>query len=142
MPRKPVRRDRWTPEEDEELARLVGVHGFGKWALVAEGMDRFTKTCKQCRERWTNHVDPMLLPGTEPWTEEEDEKLEKLVEENGTAWARISYYFMNRSPNSLKNRYHNKRNKQISSRRTEAEGDGCENERAKSFQSRFSLTKP
>jgi hypothetical protein len=40
-----------------------------------------------------------------PWTEEEDEKLMRLIETKGKAWTAISYEFVNRSPSVVMNRY-------------------------------------
>lgn len=52
--------NRWTPEEHERLALLVGKWGSEKnWAKVAEEMPG--RTGKQCRERWLNHMKPGII---------------------------------------------------------------------------------
>lgn len=49
---------------DESKKRIKG----RSWAAIAKDMD--SRTGKQCRERWQNHLQPDLKKGT--WTEEED----------------------------------------------------------------------
>ena len=68
----------WTSEEDTKLRALVAQHGSEKWVrlrhhelsrldgkakpsvrsqvVISEEMR--TRTGKQCRERWHNHLDP------------------------------------------------------------------------------------
>eukprot|EP00960_Hanusia_phi_P041562 755055-Hanusia_phi.AAC.1 len=58
----------WTPEEDEEVRKLVDKHGDKSWVLVASFLPN--RTGKQIRERWHNQLDPNIMKG--PWTEEED----------------------------------------------------------------------
>lgn len=39
-----------------------------KWSLIADKIPG--RIGKQCRERWSNHLDPSLMKGE--WTKEED----------------------------------------------------------------------
>lgn len=52
---KPLRGP-WTKEEDAKLVGLVARHGSEKWVVIASEMS--TRSGKQCRERWHNHLDP------------------------------------------------------------------------------------
>ena len=56
--------------EDAELRRLVesqqGEHF--KWSEIAKRLPG--RVGKQCRERWTNHLDPKINKGA--WSKEED----------------------------------------------------------------------
>lgn len=61
-----IRRSRWTPEEDEALRAAVGVYGVGNWNKVQRHIPG--RTDMQCRERWTNCLDPNLK--FDPLTEE------------------------------------------------------------------------
>jgi hypothetical protein len=56
----------WTDVDDELLKDFVQSIGT-KWTLIGT---KLTRTGKQCRERWCNHVDPQV--SHEPWTEAED----------------------------------------------------------------------
>jgi hypothetical protein len=52
--------NRWTTDEHDKLAFLVGKWGSEKnWAKVAEEMPG--RTGKQCRERWLNHMKPGIV---------------------------------------------------------------------------------
>lgn len=52
---KPLRGP-WMKAEDSKLNALVAVHGHDKWVAIAAEM--ITRSGKQCRERWHNHLDP------------------------------------------------------------------------------------
>ena len=54
----------WTASEDEKIAALVAEHGTRSWSIVAAKLP--TRTGKQCRERWHNHLDPAINKGE--WT--------------------------------------------------------------------------
>jgi hypothetical protein len=62
-----------------------------------------TRNARQCRERWQNYLDPELRRS--PWTAEEDLLLQAKVAEYGAGWHKISTFFVNRSPLSLRNRW-------------------------------------
>ena len=51
----------------------------------------FFRTIKQCRDRWTNHVNPIIVKSK--WTLEEDMRLFELTERFGMKWSRISKEF-------------------------------------------------
>lgn len=52
---KPLRGP-WTKDEDAKLEGLVKNFGSEKWVVIATEMA--TRSGKQCRERWHNHLDP------------------------------------------------------------------------------------
>ncbi|CAE6386173.1 unnamed protein product [Rhizoctonia solani] len=65
-----IKKGKWTKEEDEALRK--GVAAFGRmWTKVQEYVQG--RTDAQCRERWSNMLDPSLKTG--PWEEEEDKIL-------------------------------------------------------------------
>ncbi|KAF9282205.1 hypothetical protein BGZ88_011148, partial [Linnemannia elongata] len=47
----------WTDEEDRKLRDLVNEYGPEKWVFIASRIG--SRTGKQCRERWHNHLDPL-----------------------------------------------------------------------------------
>lgn len=51
----------WTPEEDQQLKKLVSKFGEKKWATIASHFDR--KVSKQCRRRWQNVLNANLKQG-------------------------------------------------------------------------------
>jgi len=50
----------WAPHEDAQLLALVEELGADKWVAVGKRMS--TRTGKQCRERYHNHLDPSSAP--------------------------------------------------------------------------------
>mmetsp|Transcript_8721 Transcript_8721/g.24949 ORF Transcript_8721/g.24949 Transcript_8721/m.24949 type:complete len:697 (-) Transcript_8721:99-2189(-) len=120
---KPGAKGPWTPEEDEFLYGLVLEYGPSRWTDVArevnlhihakEGGGRgeawHVRTGKQCRERWTNHLDPTITR-TE-WTEEEDALLLAEQESIGNKWSDISKKLPGRTENAVKNRWNSLKRK-------------------------------
>ncbi|GAA5883577.1 hypothetical protein JCM3774_002850 [Rhodotorula dairenensis] len=98
------RRGRWTDQEDAALRRAVKKCGVGNWAEVSERVSG--KSDSQCRERWTNSLDPRIV-GYANWTREEDETLRRLRDEQGLGWIEISErgFQGRRTDNSCLRRY-------------------------------------
>ena len=63
-----------------------------------------TRTGKQCRERYINHLDPDMKKTA--WTVEEDDVIRELFPELGTKWSQYMTALPGRSDNAIKNRYH------------------------------------
>jgi len=94
----------WSKEEDAIV--LDFVHKSGgvqcvKWSAVANQVEG--RLGKQVRERWYNHLDPMLNKG--PWTPEEDALLLQLQAAMGNRWCEIAKNISGRSENAVKNRW-------------------------------------
>ncbi|KAF9933168.1 DNA binding transcription coactivator transcription factor [Linnemannia zychae] len=91
----------WTPEEDRQLRSLVNELGAEKWVLIASRLG--SRTGKQCRERWHNHLDPSI--DKSPFTAKEDELIFKLFEQFGSKWAEMSKLMPGRPDNAIKNHF-------------------------------------
>ena len=89
----------WTPSEDVQLLALVSELGAEKWVVIASRIG--SRTGKQCRERWHNHVNPNL--NKKPFTKEEEELISQLYHQWGPRWAEISKQLTGRSDNAVKN---------------------------------------
>lgn len=63
----------WSNEEDRNLRDLVEKYGAKNWSAIAKQFQG--RIGKQCRERWHNHLNPMI--NKDKWTESEDELLIK-----------------------------------------------------------------
>lgn len=72
------------------------------------------RTPKQCRERWSNHLNPELKKT--PWTSEEDERLIACQAELGNTWTRIAAHLPGRSENEVKNRWYGHLNRKMMQR--------------------------
>ncbi|OHT00925.1 Myb-like transcription factor [Tritrichomonas foetus] len=94
-------KSRWSTEEDELLIKSVNDNGTSNWTLVSSYLKN--RTGKQCRERWANHLNPILIK--DEWTIDDDALLIKLVNLYGHQWSTITKGFRGRSINSVKNRF-------------------------------------
>jgi hypothetical protein len=80
---------KWEPNEDDRLKDAVGRLGCRNWAAIAEWVPG--RTDVQCRERWSNILDPKLQSTKNlPWTIEEDAKLLEIAPRLNFKWSAIS----------------------------------------------------
>ena len=100
-------RNKFTQEEDNKLKYLVETLKIKKWSEISKHLPG--RNTKQCRDRYSNYLSPNLT--NQIWSNEEDQLLEKLVNQHGTKWVYLSQFFNGRSGNNLKNRWHKVLNK-------------------------------
>ena len=91
---------KFTKNEDAKLISLVQIYGENDWRSVADQMN--FRTPRQCRERWTNYVNPDL--NKKPWSIHEDMCLVLKHQEFGNKWKIIQQFFPGRSKNDIKHR--------------------------------------
>lgn len=92
----------WVPEEDRLLLQLIDLHGSTNWSLVAQHME--SRTGKQCRERYFNHLQPNIKKTA--WTENEDNIILAMQSKIGNQWSAMTRFLPGRTDNSIKNRWH------------------------------------
>lgn len=91
---------KFTKTEDAKLYNLVQVYGENDWRSIADQMPY--RTPRQCRERWTNYVNPDL--NKKPWSMSEDMCLLSKHRDFGNKWKIIQKFFPGRSKNDIKQR--------------------------------------
>ena len=98
----PIKKGKWSAEEDKLLEDWVKEHGQTDW----KGCSRIIqgRTFKQCREHWNNCVNPDLIKGK--WTPEEDFLIMYFYHKCDGSWKKIIPLFNGRIENSIKNRFY------------------------------------
>ncbi|KAK3289619.1 hypothetical protein CYMTET_2959 [Cymbomonas tetramitiformis] len=76
----------WSDEEDSQLRDLIFSHGCKNWSHIASKMP--SKSGKQCRRRWNNHLNVTLKKGS--WSPEEDRILLEGHTKLGNQWTAIA----------------------------------------------------
>jgi hypothetical protein len=92
---------KFTASEDARLKELVARYGTNSWSTIAAEMP--DRNARQCRERWTNYINPSIV--FSPWTASEEALLDQKFAEYGTNWQVIAAFFPNRSKNQIKNHW-------------------------------------
>ena len=94
-------KDKFSKDEDEKLLQLIKENGIEDWSRISKQMNG--RNTRQCRERWNKYLSPHL--NTNPWTEDEDDLLNKKYNEIGPSWKIIATFFQNRTDINVKNRW-------------------------------------
>jgi hypothetical protein len=97
--------------EDRMLLSLVDQHGAKKWTQIAHHLPG--RIGKQCRERWHNHLNPMVKRNTQ-WTTEEEWILYLLNRDKANKWADIANILEGRTDNTIKNHWNSSMKRRIS----------------------------
>lgn len=97
------RKVRWVPQEDKKILEWVEVHGPNKWNQCSDRLEQ--RTSKQCRERWTNVLNPHLKrTGLD---EQEQVVLYNEMRVNWSSWRVVHKKLYGRTRNMVKNFFYN-----------------------------------
>jgi hypothetical protein len=99
--RPPMRKTKWSLEEDEQLRLAVRSVGITSWSRVSKLIP--FRTGKQCRERWVSQLAPGVSKNR--WLPEEDAVVLRSHAAMGNYWTAIARNLSGRSPISVKNRW-------------------------------------
>jgi hypothetical protein len=98
---KKEKKGQWSTHEDRLLIEWIKKNGPTRWNLCANYIRG--RNAKQCREHWTNCLNPNLIKGY--WSVEEDLLIMHFYEKCDGSWKRIIPLFQNRTENAIKNRF-------------------------------------
>ncbi|OHT01654.1 r2r3-MYB transcription factor [Tritrichomonas foetus] len=107
---RPIKKSKFTREEDSMLLELVQKYGENSWILVSKHM--ICRSAKQCRDRYMHTLKKDISDSS--WTDNEDILLLSKYAKLGPKWSKISHFFTKKTESQLKNRYWvlSERNKQ------------------------------
>nr|CCA23941.1 myblike DNAbinding protein putative [Albugo laibachii Nc14] len=120
----------WSHGEDQILEALI-YRGYNNWSEIAQQIPG--RTPKQCRERWKNHLNPMINKG--PYTEEEDQLLLQAQYQMGNKWSQIAQMIPGRTEDSVKIRFKSLQQNPQKAIQSYAQSNQIEMERATSMAS-------
>ncbi|OHT09801.1 hypothetical protein TRFO_21161 [Tritrichomonas foetus] len=92
---------RFSPEEDENLCRLVVQYGAESWSHISKFMNG--RSARQCRDRYQNYLKPGFFYCE--WSKWEDALIYRGYMTFGPQWSLISKVLPGRTANSIKNRW-------------------------------------
>jgi hypothetical protein len=113
------KRGHWSSKEDALLSEAVKMYPYGEWARVARRVPG--RTDRQCRRRWVEHLANQNQNQTNintstntatircgrktTWTEQENERLKRLVAEYGFLWTTIARHMGSRNATQCRDRW-------------------------------------
>jgi hypothetical protein len=100
-PPLPVKKAKWTADEDFRLSESIQEHGMSNWSRIAQNLPG--RNGKQCRERWMNQLCPSL--NRDNWSHQEDLILLQQQRLCGNQWSQVAHFLPGRSANAVKNRW-------------------------------------
>ncbi|ELP92095.1 trichome differentiation protein GL1, putative [Entamoeba invadens IP1] len=91
----------WKEDEDLRLLSAVKSLGTKQWVEIAKLVG--TRSRKQCRERYVNHISPSI--DKRPFSRKEDDAIYNGFYLLGNKWSKIAKNLEGRTARSIRNRY-------------------------------------
>ena len=119
--KKTLKKGQWSIYEDKLLKDWIKTNGPKKWEQCGKFING--RSGKQCREHWSNCLNPELVKGE--WTNEEDFLIMQFYEKCRGSWKKIIRLFNGRTENAIKNRFFSQLRKIASKNMTISERKFC-----------------
>ena len=99
MQRTKFSKKAWTIESDKLLVELISDIGPRLWDTIAKSIP--DRSGKQCRERWSNQLNPLL--NKLEWSVEENWILFNMQRSMQSRWSELTSTILGRTDNNIKN---------------------------------------
>lgn len=93
--------NRFGPKDDARLKELVEKYGENNWKIIASKM--YGRAYRQVKDRWLRYLSPEV--NRNPWTQEEEDLLIRLVPTMSPHWKEIASHFSGRTDIQVKTHY-------------------------------------
>ncbi|EKM80484.1 hypothetical protein AGABI1DRAFT_128158 [Agaricus bisporus var. burnettii JB137-S8] len=95
-------RHQWDTNADQKLLEAVEIFGTNNWNLVARHVSPYATT-SQCQTRYVRSLNPSIKH--EPWTPEEDTRLQKAVDVFNNSWIDVAGVLPGRTNEQCRERW-------------------------------------
>lgn len=92
----------FTPDEDAKLKELINEYGDKNFSLISRQMPH--RGVRELRRRYANFLKGSINDTS--WSPQENDLLKEMYKKYGAKWGKISNFFKQRSPSSIRNRHH------------------------------------
>ncbi|KAF9764733.1 Myb-like protein L [Nosema granulosis] len=99
---KVYKKGKWSSSEDSLLRKAYDKYKERGWVYISTFVPG--RSDVQCRERWTNSLNPKNRKGR--WTQEEDRLLHEAIKINSLKWSKVAEFVKTRTDGQCRRRFY------------------------------------